>query len=544
MHKSVDRGAQEIDHPAKETQIWNTTSSVAEAQPIRFGLWAFLLLSVFAWVPAMYPGYWQCLDGFVPVFNAAQPGQIASIATFSDLWRGMGSATFLLTQPLLFLDVSPVTAVRITFVCAFILGGLGIYLWLQPRLNDRAAGLAGLIYILLPPILATVYVRGNLSDALILALLPIALAGISSYATSQAPSAAIVIMIALVWMWRTQAGLAALATILLLLYTLLVERHKLALFVVLISGATGFATILPLWSYQAEIPVQFGDHFIYLFQFFGNSWGVAPSIAGWQDGYPFQLGFVAVGFSLVAIWLWTQTHLVYIHFTRLMLFSIFAVVLLSSCCLVWSQTLWEISGTERLLTYPWQIVLLAMPFLAMIASTLPVLHPSFHGLTHWGVLVILVILGSYPYLNTDFTQIEPPERPVAVIGADNNTVVLSATLHEDRLNSEAYLEITWQTLQPLDFDYNLFFQALVDENGMPKVISQLDTQPLQGKRPATTWQAGEILQDTYRLDMSSIWSQPDGNDELFYFFGYYDWRDGVRLPINGGIDDKLVFYGK
>ena len=31
---------------------------------------------------------------------------------------------------------------------------------------------------------------------------------------------------------------------------------------------------------------------------------------------------------------------------------------------------------------------------------------------------------------------------------------------------------------------------------------------------------------------------------LRYYFGYYDWRDGVRLPVDGGIDDKLVFYGQ
>jgi len=510
----------------------------------RFGLWAFLLLSIFAWVPTMYPGYWQCLEGFVPIFNAVQPGQIASIATPADLWRGTGSAAFVLTQPLLLLGIAPVIAVRATFACAFILGGLGIYLWLQPRLNDRAAGLAGLIYILLPPFLATVYVRGSLSDALLLALLPIALAGISAYARNRSASAAAVIVIALIWMWRTQAGLAALATILLLLYAVIVERHRLTIFVVLVSSLAGFATILPLWSYDAQVPIQFSNHFIYLFQFFGNSWAVAPSIEGWQDGYPFQLGFTAIGFSIVAIWLWTQTHLNRVYFSRLMLFSAITTLLLAACCLGWSQILWEVSGAQRLLTYPWQFVLLAMPFLAMMAGSLPVLNTYFHDLPHWGALIILAVLGSYSYLNTDFTQAEPPSRPVAVVGTDNNTVVLSATIHEDYRNSEAYLEITWQTLQPLPFDYNLFFQALINENGTPTVVAQLDAQPLQGLRPATTWEMGEILQDTYRLNMAETWSRPELQGEVFYYFGYYDWRDGVRVPVNGGIDNKLVFHEK
>ena len=31
---------------------------------------------------------------------------------------------------------------------------------------------------------------------------------------------------------------------------------------------------------------------------------------------------------------------------------------------------------------------------------------------------------------------------------------------------------------------------------------------------------------------------------LRYYFGYYDWRDGKRLPVNGGMDDKLVLHGQ
>ena len=31
---------------------------------------------------------------------------------------------------------------------------------------------------------------------------------------------------------------------------------------------------------------------------------------------------------------------------------------------------------------------------------------------------------------------------------------------------------------------------------------------------------------------------------LLYYFGYYDWRDGRRLPVDGGLDDKLVVDGE
>ena len=47
----------------------------------RLGLGALLLLGVFAWAPALYEGYWQTLQGFVPIFNARQDAAIANVRT-------------------------------------------------------------------------------------------------------------------------------------------------------------------------------------------------------------------------------------------------------------------------------------------------------------------------------------------------------------------------------------------------------------------------------------------------------------------------------
>ncbi|MEZ4731637.1 MAG: hypothetical protein R3E79_31345 [Caldilineaceae bacterium] len=254
----------------------------------RPGFWTVLLLGSFAWAPATYPGYWQALEGFTPIFNAVQPGRLATIATAPDLWRGSGAATFLLTRPLLLLGADPVTAVRITFILSLILGGLGIYIWLRLRLGDRAAGLAGILYMGAPPFLATIYVRGSLSDALILGLLPVALAGVAIYAEVGLVSAAGIVLVALGWMWQTQAGLAVFCALLLLLYALLVERSWMAALVVLLSSAAGLATIIPLFRMQATPPVNFIEHFVALYQLFRSQWTVAPSLPGWQDQYPFN----------------------------------------------------------------------------------------------------------------------------------------------------------------------------------------------------------------------------------------------------------------
>lgn len=508
----------------------------------RLGFWITLLAVLFAAAPALYPGYWMGLEGFVPVINAVQPGAVATIATQPDLWRGSGSATFLLTQPLMLLGASPTSAVRLTFVLALLLGGLGCYVWLRPRFGDRTAGLAALVYLLFPPFLATVYIRGSLSDALIVALLPLALAGITSHAESRSPSAAAVVVLSLLWMWRIQSGLTVMATLLLLAYSLIVERSRLAALVVVATAAAGLASLIPLWTTWAPSPVNFGEHFVYLNQLLYGGWEVAPSIPGWQDDYPFQLGFAALALSLVTLWVWRLRRVggTLPPINRLLGFAFGATLVLVLLSLPVSAPLWQLTGADRLLTYPWQILLLTTPLLAVSAGSLPTLSPSLQRAPAWLALAGVVMLAGYPLLTTRYTQVEAPQPPVTVLGHRPELLILDTSMAEDAAARTATLNVTWQVLHPLDFDYNVFFQAVTATPEGEEVLAQLDTQPRQGEEPATTWTPGDILTDTYRLELPA---QPPLED-VRYYFGYYDWRDGTRLPVDGGIDDKLILYGE
>lgn len=524
----------------RDTPCYNLEMKLPQRTTLRLGFWVVLLLSVFAWAPATYPGYWQALEGFTPIFNAAQPGRLASVAVAPDLWRGTGRATFLLTQPLLLLGADAVTAVRISFIICFILGGLGIYSWLRARLDDQAASLAGLTYMLAPPFLATVYIRGSLSDALIVGLLPIALAGLAVYGQTGAVSAAGIVWVALGWMWQTQAGLAAFGSLLLLLYALLVERNWVAALVVLLSSASALATFIPVFSLQVPPPVPFNQHFVAFFQLFRPIWGVAPSVPGWQDRYPFQLGMTALLFSFAALWFWLfrQWRQMPPVVNRLFWFGWIGGMVCVFLATTGSAVLWQWSGASRLLTYPWQMILLALPLMAATAATLPAIQRVLQETPYWTMLVLLTVFSSYPYLTTDFTRYQPPSVPVAVLG-DHELVLLSATLTENRQQQKVTLAVTWQPNQVLTTDYNVFFQALHGEEQALTVAAQLDAQPLGTERPPTTWRPGEILTNTYQLDLTGI----APTVSLQYHFGYYNWRNGARLMVDGGIDDKLVFYG-
>jgi len=512
-----------------------------EHVPARVGFWALLVLGLFAWAPALYPGYWQGTEGFAPVFQAVMPSAIATMATAPDLWRGAGSAAYLIAQPLLLMGAEPVLAVRITFIVCFLLGGSAVYVWLADRLGDRSAALAGLVYLLLPVFLATVYVRGSVSNALVLALLPLALAGLASYSDRRSIVGAAVAALSILWLWRIQAGLALFATALLLLYTLFVERQRLTVLIVVAAGAAGLASLIPLWSVSSPPPVTFTEHFVHFFQLFGTGWATAPSSAGWQDRYPFQLGYAVIVFGPLTLWgLWFgRSADISPLVRRLVNFSFAGAAAIAALSLTISAPLWVASQADRLLTWPWQILLVAAPLLAVLAGALPVTLPDLESPVYWVVLVTITLVAGSATLAPAYTQVQPPLRPIALFG-DNHFVILSAQISEEQSPQRATLEITWQALHPMAFDHNVFFQALTGNGENATVVAQIDVQPLGGRRPATSWQPGEILHDTYSLDLSQA---PTGK-KLTYYFGYYDWRNGTRLPVDGGRDDKLVLHGE
>lgn len=571
----------------------------------RLGLWVTIIALVFVAAPATYPGYWQSVEGFVPIFNAAQSRPIADIATLPDFWRGMGSATFLLTQPLLSLadlvalELQKTTAVRLTFILAILMGVLGIYAWLLPKFGDRAAGLGASLYALFPPFLTTIYERGSLSDALIMGLFPIALMGASSCKRTQSISGLGALFISILWMWRVQAGMALLATILLLLYVGIVEQDWRGALGTIVGGALGLATWFLFGNISTPPTASFAENFVPFYQLLLNR--LLPTNSEMMAQATFQpavinLGFAVLGLVILTLWYWrfgytmqreeTQAQLDDMSLsspslTRLLWFSLIGCVLLVSCSLAFSNPLWQATGANRLLTYPFQTVLLSAPFWAMLASSLLVMNRSFTHTPYWLVLILITLLNGAPYLLPNYTQIAPADQPFAMVGSGYDMVVLDATLTEDftqpsddeQANQstaflwpateisnppEAILEVTWQTLHTPEFDYNVFFQALMVDGDEMTVLTQIDVQPMEGQRPATTWLPGEILTDRYRLDLSGL--PQEANDEstgksagesieLRYYFGYYDWREGgARQPIRLGdsqeVDDKLTFYGQ
>src|SRR5690606_6534004 len=129
-----------------------------------------------------------------------------------------------------------------------------------------------------------------------------------------------------------------------------------------------------------------------------------------------------------------------------------------------------------------------------------------------------------------------------IVGAHHDLAILEAEIVERPGLGSATLTVTWQVLQPLPFDYNVFFQAVTDGEQGDRVLAQVDAQPLRHDPPATTCLPGEIYAGRYALRVGR--EALAGAEPIRYYFGFYDWRDGTRLPVDGGMDDKLILYAE
>lgn len=101
------------------------------------------------------------------------------------------------------------------------------------------------------------------------------------------------------------------------------------------------------------------------------------------------------------------------------------------------------------------------------------------------------------------------------------------------------LKLYWQALGATDKSYTVFVHLLDAQN---QVASQLDTMPLAGSAPTTSWLANEIIADEYPIEIKP--DAPDG--EYTLEIGMYDASTGARLKIIGDpeANDRLLLLDK
>jgi hypothetical protein len=166
-----------------------------------------------------------------------------------------------------------------------------------------------------------------------------------------------------------------------------------------------------------------------------------------------------------------------------------------------SGWLWQISGFDAFLTYPWQVLALTGLPLAFLAGLVIRLDERLATAPAWAGLVALVILASYPYLAPSFTQANPGPEPVAVVQPVEASAPQILLLDYEvktatEITPSLTLTLTWQAVEPVANDYTVFAHLLAADDAK---ISQVDRQPCEGECPTGTWTPGEVIRDRYEL---------------------------------------------
>ncbi len=103
-------------------------------------------------------------------------------------------------------------------------------------------------------------------------------------------------------------------------------------------------------------------------------------------------------------------------------------------------------------------------------------------------------------------------------------------------HGELLLELRWQSLRPVDYNYQVFVHLL---NAADEKLAQRDGQPVQWLRPTSTWLPGETIVDRYGLLLPP--DLPGGSYTVAV--GLYDPVSGQRLPVSAGPRDYAIEIG-
>jgi uncharacterized membrane protein len=119
----------------------------------------------------------------------------------------------------------------------------------------------------------------------------------------------------------------------------------------------------------------------------------------------------------------------------------------------------------------------------------------------------------------------PAMQQTANVKFGDQIQLLGYDLDASEAQAGGKLRVTfyWKALRSLDQNY-VVFTHLIDSTG--KQQGQRDSMPVGGLNPTPFWQAGEIIADTYEINIDSGASTGDYSVD----FGWYQSDSGVRLP--------------
>jgi hypothetical protein len=425
------------------------------------------LLSIFAVGPLTHPGYfWGAHDArhsvyFLVEFDRAIQDGVLYPRWMPDFNSGFGYPFFNIYPPGAFylgeafhlLGLDFVTATKLVFGIGIVLSGLTMYLFAR-RLWGRAGGLvAAVAYMYVPYRLVDLYVRGAQAESLIFAAFPLAMWAYDDLCRAPRWRAVAVAALSVAAMMFCHYPLALFFVAVLGFYMLArcgllpgnrpirvwLRPYALAGIAVVLGLCLSAVLLMPAVLEYAGVRTDqwaggyydYRDHFVEPFQLLAPGWGFGTSVPGPDDTMPFQLGVVPVVLAALAV-LWPRrrrggpsadagTGATAAAQRRIMVFLVAGLLTVTLLMLAISAPVWDVLRLASFAQFPWRLLTFTAFFLALLCGALPArlkrgasAPGTLHGVTAAAPLLVVLILGSYPYLSPQI--IEPAEGPVSLGG--------------------------------------------------------------------------------------------------------------------------------
>lgn len=386
-----------------------------------------------------------------------------------------------------------VTSVKTVFGLSVLLSGLAMYLFVA-RLLGRPAGLvAALVYVYLPYHLFDLYVRAALAESVGFVFLPLTLWGFYEAVTRPRLPALLGAALAYAGLMFTSNLLALLFTPILGIYVAYIliwqfganwqnrHRENLSLpaehqggpaeagsngssagrtlpvktfirslfppaFVLALGLGLSGIFVLPVLAEARFVRTDqwfggryaFGEDFVEIFQLFSPRWGFGASIPGPDDETGFQLGLAAT--VLFVLSFWTVPRLGQRWVRRSLYFFQGATLVLLFLTIPLSTTVWEMLSLAQFAQFPWRLLVMIAPFIAIVAGSIAAGLPpgdavplpntakslpgeppfqarraafSFRPPVALMLLCCLILLSSYPYIRAEVREPKQTEGPVS-----------------------------------------------------------------------------------------------------------------------------------
>ncbi len=424
----------------------------------RSPLLLLLLLSAFAWVPLLAPGYFMRAHDaghslfWLVEFDAAIRDGFLYPRWAPDHALGFGYPLWIFYAPLAFyvaeffhlLGFGIAAAIKITWAVAFILSGVTMYRFARKLWGPGPGLIAGLLYVYAPYHLVNIYVRAALAEFFAFALFPwvlqsfwelleeggrrkLAIAALSfglvllTHSVTAIFFPPVLVLLILYWLilrwrrtgqlpWRSAlealgAGVAGIALAAIFLLPALTEGRYIA---------------QEQWVASAY---NFADQFLYPFQLFSFDWGFGHALAGPDDGMPLQIGLWLVLLGLAALpLLWRYRPSRKAELLGFLAAGIGSIALL----LAVSRPIWEAFSPLALLQFPFRLLTLVALFFSLVAAgVVAAISPleddgnpaSARAQIPPAVLVLAlaIVLASYPFTRPEHTPVTARDQSVQAV---------------------------------------------------------------------------------------------------------------------------------